>query len=131
MSPVIKIEVKNVTYNADTLELFVEVIQIFHIRYSPLRGHPSRSVWSLRSILYFLTVHVYRLIVHLYLKPSIDDPRLLQIAEHEDFYHPADVVALVVPPLIPIVHLFLWFGTILSIVGARFFQTFFGKFITA
>ena len=70
------------------------------------------------------------MIVHLYLKPSIDDPRLLQIAEHEDFYHPADVVALVVPPLIPVVHLFLWIGTILSILGARFFQTFFGKLVT-
>ena len=69
-----------------------------------------------------------RLIVHLYLKSSVDDPRLLQISEHEDFYHPADLVALVVPPLIPIVYLFLWIGTVTSIIGARFFQTFFGQF---
>ena len=42
MSPVIKIDVRNVTYNAEKYELFVECVQVFHIRYSPFRGHPSR-----------------------------------------------------------------------------------------
>lgn len=65
--------------------------------------------------------------VHLYLKPSPEDPKLLQIAEHEDFYHPEDLLALLVPPLIPLVHLFHWFGTMISILCARFFQLTFGE----
>lgn len=65
--------------------------------------------------------------VHLYLKPSAEDPKLLQIAEHEDFYHPEDLLALLVPPLIPLVHLIHWFGTMISILCARFFQLTFGE----
>lgn len=44
MSPHIQIEVRNVTYNTNAHELFVEVIQEFHIRWNPLPAVPSRSV---------------------------------------------------------------------------------------
>lgn len=64
--------------------------------------------------------------MHLTLKPSADDPNALQIAQHEDFYHPDDFAALVVPPLIPLIRLGLWLGTVLSLLGAWVFQTFFG-----
>ena len=69
----------------------------------------------------------YSLLVHLRLKPSVDDPNLLQIGEHEDFYHPDDLMALVIPPLIPVIHLFFWLGTIISIVSARIFQITLGE----
>ena len=68
------------------------------------------------------------MIVHLKLKPSADNPNLLQISEHEDFYHPDDLMALVIPPLIPAVRLLLWLGTIGSILGARFFQVVYGAY---
>ena len=55
MSPRLKIEVKNATYNESTRELFVEVVQVFHIFLSPLRGVPSRSVCLYPS--YYLTIH--------------------------------------------------------------------------
>ena len=44
MSPILKIETRNVTYDADKREAFLEVIQVFHIRYSPFSGRPSRYV---------------------------------------------------------------------------------------
>lgn len=57
--------------------------------------------------------------VHLILRPSDDDPNLLQIALHEDFYHPTDIAALIIPPLIPVVKLLQKVGTIASIINAR------------
>ena len=44
MSPVLKLDVRAVTYNADRHELFIECGQIFHIRWSPFRGRPARYV---------------------------------------------------------------------------------------
>ena len=57
--------------------------------------------------------------MHLVLRPSDEDASAYQIALHEDFYHPDDVVALVAPPLIPLVRWLHTFGTIASIVNAR------------
>ena len=65
-----------------------------------------------------------RLLVHLVLKPDPSNDKLLQIALHEDFYHPTDLAALVVPPLIPIVKGLQMFGTISSMVNARIFGLF-------
>ena len=59
------------------------------------------------------------MMVHLVLRPSDDNPNLLQIAMHEDFYHPTDVAALIIPPLIPIIKFLHKFGAITSIVNAR------------
>ena len=44
MSPTLKIEVRNVTYNESKKELFVEVVQVFHVRWNPLPAAPARSV---------------------------------------------------------------------------------------
>ncbi|KAJ3544781.1 hypothetical protein NM688_g5702 [Phlebia brevispora] len=106
MSPHLKIEVRGVTYNASKNELFVEVVQEFHIRWNPFPVAPAR------------------LMVHLVLRPSDDDPRLYQIALHEDFYQPTDIAALMVPPLIPIVKLLQQFGTVASVINARVFGLF-------
>ncbi|KAI0338699.1 hypothetical protein BDW22DRAFT_1409365 [Trametopsis cervina] len=103
MSPVLKIEADQVTYDEGKKQLFIDAVQEFHIRWSPLRAAPAR------------------LIVHLTLRPSDEDPNLFVIAQHEDFYHPEDLAALVVPPLIPLVRLLLRFGTLASVVNARVF----------
>lgn len=42
MSPTIKIETRNVTYDEDKDELFVECVQEFRIRFSPFQPAPSR-----------------------------------------------------------------------------------------
>ena len=57
--------------------------------------------------------------VHLVLRPSDDNPNLFQISMQEDFYHPTDIAALIIPPLIPIIKLLHKVGTITSIVNAR------------
>ena len=58
MSPVLKIEVKNATYNETTHELFLEVVQEFHIRYSPLPVAPSRSITFSSFPFSFLPVQI-------------------------------------------------------------------------
>ncbi|KAL4247897.1 hypothetical protein ABKN59_007500 [Abortiporus biennis] len=103
LSPTLKVEVKDVTYHVEKNELFVEVVQEFHIRWSPLSPAPAR------------------LMVHLILSPSEEDPRLQVIKYHEDFYQPEDFLALLVPPLVPVIRLFLHVGTIASNLNARIF----------
>ncbi|KAH8105228.1 hypothetical protein BXZ70DRAFT_887220 [Cristinia sonorae] len=103
LSPEISLEVQSVTYNESKQELFLEVAQRFHIRWSPLQPSPAR------------------LIVHIVLTPSVDDPKLFVIALQEDFYHPEDLAALVVPPLIPVVRLLLRAGSMASNVNAFVF----------
>jgi hypothetical protein len=87
-----------------------------------------------RGTLFVITVSKLKLtdvlpslIVHLRLQPSQENRQLLQIVEHEDFYHPDDLMALLIPPLISVVQILLWIGTIGSIICARIFQIFFGK----
>ncbi|KAI0077996.1 hypothetical protein K474DRAFT_1771374 [Panus rudis PR-1116 ss-1] len=103
MSPRIKLEVRKVTYDDEKKELFCDVVQEFHIRWSPFRPAPSR------------------LLVHLKLRPSVIEPNRYFISLHEDFYHPEDLVALVFPPLIPIAHGALKAGTLASAVNAYVF----------
>jgi hypothetical protein len=59
--------------------------------------------------------------VHLTLRPSDDDPNLLVISQHEDFYHPDDFMALLIPPMIPVVQILLRVGTVASNINARIF----------
>lgn len=61
------------------------------------------------------------------LRPSDDDPNLLVISHHEDFYHPDDFMALIVPPLISPVRAVLRLATLTSNINARVFGLF-GKF---
>lgn len=138
MSPRLAIEVRNATYNQQTRELFVEVVQAFHIFLSPLPPAQSRCVRPHSLPLHRPCTQLIfnasarnarataRLIVHLVLKPSPTNDKLLQIALHEDFYHPTDLVALVLPPLVPLVRVLQKFGTFSSAVNARVFG-FFGE----
>ncbi|KAI0804667.1 hypothetical protein BC629DRAFT_1488797 [Irpex lacteus] len=110
LSPTIKINTHQVTYDEEKAQVFIDVSQEFHVRWSPLRVAPAR------------------LLVHLTLRPSDDDPNLLVISRHEDFYHPEDFAALLVPPLIPLVRGLLRVGTLASNVNARVFSLL-GEFI--
>ena len=44
MSPLLKIETRQVTYDEPKQQIFVEVVQEFHIRWSPFNPAPSRYV---------------------------------------------------------------------------------------
>lgn len=89
MSPNTTLDIRSVTYNASQHELFLDIVQDFRLRWSPLAVAPAR------------------LLVHLVLTPSIDDPKRFVISTQEDFYHPEDIAALTVPPLIPLVRIVL------------------------
>lgn len=67
---------------------------------------------------------IHSLLVHLVLRKSDETPGLWQIALHEDFYHPDDIAALVVPPLIPVIKFLHTVGTVASNVNARVFGLF-------
>ncbi|KAK7683048.1 hypothetical protein QCA50_013720 [Cerrena zonata] len=111
MSPTIKLETRSVTYDSQKDELFVECVQEFHIRFSPFHPAPSR------------------LLVHLKLKRSDTNPSLHVITYHEDFYHPEDLTALILPPLVPIIRGMLLIGTIASNINSRI-GAFFGLWTT-
>ncbi|KAF7290753.1 hypothetical protein MIND_01316000 [Mycena indigotica] len=85
MSPRIDITVNNVVYDETNRILLLDVVQLFHIRFSPFKPAPAR------------------LLVRLTLRQDHDG--LFYIALQEDFYHPDDFMALLAPPLSPLVRL--------------------------
>ncbi|TFK82906.1 hypothetical protein K466DRAFT_499449, partial [Polyporus arcularius HHB13444] len=97
----------HVTYDAEKNSAYLDITQVFHIRWSPFKPAPAR------------------LLVHLTLRPtpSPTDPSktVYVISDHEDFYHPDDLAALVVPPLIPLIRLGLHAATFACRVNARVF----------
>lgn len=46
------------------------------------------------------------------------------IQSQEDFYHPEDMAAIVLPPLVPFVHLALRLGAFASVLNAKIFSIF-------
>ncbi|KAH9895885.1 hypothetical protein C8Q73DRAFT_745088 [Cubamyces lactineus] len=107
LSPVLSVRATSVTYDEEKNSVFLDVTQTFHIRWSPLRPSPAR------------------LLVHLTLRPepSPEDPSktIYLIAAHEDFYHPDDLTALIVPPLVPLVRCALYAATLACKVNATVF----------
>ncbi|KAI0773177.1 hypothetical protein BD413DRAFT_539885 [Trametes elegans] len=107
LSPVLSVRANSVTYDKEKHSVFLDVTQTFHIRWSPLKPAPAR------------------LIVHLTLRPEPEptDPSktIYVIASQEDFYHPDDLAALLVPPLIPVVRGALHAATLACKVYARAF----------
>ncbi|PIL34451.1 hypothetical protein GSI_03227 [Ganoderma sinense ZZ0214-1] len=97
MSPSHTLDVGSVTYNRDKHEVFLDMTQTFHLRWSPLSPGPAR------------------LMTHLTLRPEKDkasDKTLYLITRHEDFYQQADLAMLVAPPLAPLVHTALSVSTL-------------------
>lgn len=71
--------------------------------------------------------YAYRLLVRLMLREAsseednLDDTKRYVIESQEDFYHPEDITAIVLPPLVPFVHLALRFGSFASALNAKVF----------
>ncbi|KAI1782849.1 hypothetical protein LXA43DRAFT_1137199 [Ganoderma leucocontextum] len=97
MSPSHVLEVRSVTYDKDKLEVFLNIIQTFHLRWSPLRPGPAR------------------LVTHLKLRQEKDkesDRTVYVIAAHEDLYQQEDLMMLLAPPLVPLVRTALYTSTL-------------------
>ncbi|KAI0033187.1 hypothetical protein K488DRAFT_78010 [Vararia minispora EC-137] len=105
MSPTIQGDVETIAYDEENSIIYLEVVQKFHIWLSPLPVHPAR------------------LIVRLRLRKDGD---LWYVCEQEDFYHPEDLLALVLPPLIWPARLALRIGAISSNVLAEASRAAFG-----
>ncbi|KAH7914893.1 hypothetical protein BJ138DRAFT_1142854 [Hygrophoropsis aurantiaca] len=101
MSPQTRGEVLSVVYDPDIDVLVVEVIQYFHIRFNPFKAAPAR------------------LNIRLTLR---ENDGLHYIVQQEDFYHPTDIAALTLPPLIPLVTFLLGLGTLFSNINAWVFR---------
>ncbi|KAI0313793.1 hypothetical protein OF83DRAFT_500961 [Amylostereum chailletii] len=106
MSPKIEMDIRSVVYDSENHVLFVDCAQKFHIRFSPFRPVPAR------------------LLVRLTLREEND---LWYVCQQEDFYHPEDFVALLVPPLIPPIRFALRAATFASYLGTRSAQLVFGQ----
>ncbi|KAG9225443.1 hypothetical protein CCMSSC00406_0002946 [Pleurotus cornucopiae] len=102
MSPKLELDVKSVTYNQEESMIVLDIVQTFHIFISPFKPAPSR------------------LMVRLTLR---EENGLHYIAMQEDFYHPTDLMALLVPPLVPVVYLILLITGIACNAYARLAQT--------
>ncbi|OSX62775.1 hypothetical protein POSPLADRAFT_1033455 [Postia placenta MAD-698-R-SB12] len=107
LSPRLTVRVRKVVYDPARHEMWLDIVQTFHLFFSPLR--PAQA----------------RLATHIALResphPSGDPGRhMYHIAGQEDWYHPEDLMALLVPPLVPIVHFLLILGTWASVLGAWF-----------
>ncbi|KZP22917.1 hypothetical protein FIBSPDRAFT_824076 [Athelia psychrophila] len=104
LGPVDKVEIVEVSWDQhpgghpEDGTAYVQVVQWFKIRLSPFPAVPAR------------------LTVRLTLR---EEGGLYYIASQEDFYHPADLAALFVPPIIPLITLALSAAGVVSNVGAR------------
>ncbi|EGN97703.1 hypothetical protein SERLA73DRAFT_184511 [Serpula lacrymans var. lacrymans S7.3] len=101
MSPKTKSEVLSVIYDPDLNVLIIEVVQYFHLRFTPFEAAPS----------------------HLMIRLSlIEKEGKYYIAHQEDFFHPTDITNLVIPPLTPLIKFGLVTAAFVSNVNARIFQ---------
>ncbi|KAJ6510612.1 argonaute-like protein [Mycena sanguinolenta] len=101
MSPNLKITTNSVVHDSANNTLLLDVVQEFHIRLSPFKPAPSR------------------LLVRLTLR---EVNGLQYIAFQEDFYHPDDFMALIVPPLAPVIRMGLSVASSASAIYARIGQ---------
>jgi len=79
MSPKLKLNVQSVTYNPETREGYLNILQEFPIRWSPLKAKPAK------------------LLIQVTLTPQ-DPSGLYKIKSHEEFYHPDEETRILYPP---------------------------------
>ncbi|KAI0260378.1 hypothetical protein BC834DRAFT_549278 [Gloeopeniophorella convolvens] len=106
MSPRIDLSVDDITYDAAKQQLFLNISQVFHIRFSPFP--PAKT----------------RLLTRLTLR---EEGGRYYIVFQEDFYHPDDFQALLTPPLVWPTSLVLRVGGFVSGIFARIAQAAFGE----
>lgn len=82
LSPRIQIEVKSVAYEPTQNVLYLDIHQTFHVRYNPFAPASARLI----TVLWLL-----------------EEDGVLRVDLQEDFYHPDDFMALVMPPLKPVI----------------------------
>ncbi|KAF8639317.1 hypothetical protein AX17_001597 [Amanita inopinata Kibby_2008] len=98
ISPNVSIHLDNIVYDEPHSVLLLDVIQKFHLFFLPMDPAPSR------------------LLVRLTLK---EDNGMYLIAMQEDFFHPEDIAALVLPPMIPLVRFTLQAAGVASNILAK------------
>ncbi|KAJ7119646.1 hypothetical protein C8R44DRAFT_624713 [Mycena epipterygia] len=101
MSPNIDITVKSVVHDTENNVLLLDVVQKFHIRFSPFQPAPSR------------------LLVRLTLR---EENGLHYISFQEDFYHPDEFMSLLIPPLAPVIRTGLSVTATISDIYAKIGQ---------
>ncbi|KAL1698318.1 hypothetical protein EV121DRAFT_284786 [Schizophyllum commune] len=100
MSPILEAEIIDVVFNSETNVMYLEGSQKFHIRLSPFSPAPAR------------------IIIRLTLQKD-QFSGLYYIAQQEDFYHPDDLIALLVPPLAPFIRFALDAAGVVSNICAK------------
>ncbi len=139
LSPVL-VDIDAISYDAERRTAYVDVTQVFCVRWSPFRRAPAKYVPSapgssrsrfplpafrrpLRSLESSRAAR--RLLIRFKLRPapSPADPSktVYLIAEHEDFYHHEDLAAMFVPLLIPLVRFGLHVATLACKMYVRLF----------
>ncbi|KAI0276335.1 hypothetical protein BGY98DRAFT_986404 [Russula aff. rugulosa BPL654] len=105
VSRYIELSVNNILYDEEKLILLLETSIVFHARYSPFPPGRTRllTLFSLRKV----GMRYY-------------------IAYEEDFFHPDDFFAMIVPPLFKPVNLTLRIGGFACGLSARIAQGLFG-----
>ncbi|KXN90734.1 hypothetical protein AN958_03749 [Leucoagaricus sp. SymC.cos] len=102
LSPHTELQVNGVVWNQEHKYMFLDVQQWFKLIYLPIR--PALA----------------RLCVRLTLRREEDG--LYYIAMQEDFYHPDDFTALLLPPLVPFIRMVLLIAGLASSLYASFAQ---------
>ncbi|KAJ3566222.1 hypothetical protein NP233_g7133 [Leucocoprinus birnbaumii] len=100
LSPHIEVQVNSVVWDSEHGYMFLDIQQWFKLFFVPVRPKPSR------------------LCTRLTLRK--EDDGLYYISMQEDFYHPDDFMALLLPPLVPFIHMVLLIAGLASSLNASF-----------
>ncbi|RDB22029.1 hypothetical protein Hypma_010937 [Hypsizygus marmoreus] len=101
LSPHIEIDITNVVYDNRTNTLYLDITQLFHIRFSPFKPVPAHFVTRLKLI---------------------KKNKKFLIASQEDFYQPDEFIALILPPLMPLMRYALTAGGYITAFSAKMAQ---------
>ncbi|EKM76296.1 hypothetical protein AGABI1DRAFT_131388 [Agaricus bisporus var. burnettii JB137-S8] len=99
LSPYTVLRVDNVVWDKENNTVLLDIVQWFKLFFLPIQAAPAR------------------LLTRLTLRKEGD---LYFIATQEDFYHPEDFFALLLPPLTPLIQLFLLITGFISSLYAKF-----------
>ncbi|KAF8323345.1 hypothetical protein DL93DRAFT_2071025 [Clavulina sp. PMI_390] len=107
MSPTIDLKVESFAWDEANSVVFLNIVQKFQIWFSPFKSSPAHLVVRLT----------------LARDPSTQKYHIVQ---QDDYYHPEDIAALMIPRLVPFIYVAKRAGTVASYVNAWVFQNVFG-----